>query len=331
MLLTMAFISVAAALLSLLLTRLAMRAAVRLGLVARPNPVVRTHLAPVPLGGGAVLALVIGGAMLLLIARGDLPARILWAVLPAFALGLADDFLDLSPVPKVSLEFLSVVPYLLLSPLEPVWLVPAALWLVASQNAWNFVDIMDSLAGWVAVFAFGAAVAVFSQATGGLAVLCAASAAATLGFLFWNSYPARIYMGDSGSLALGVLFGALILEAWLLDRSLLIPLGIAGAVPYFETAFIFSERTRRGIPFYRGSADHFALRLQHAGWCIPAIIRRVKLVAAALAALGTTAAVFRHNRWLLIALLVIFIACAAAAWIRLSRLAVWENSGSETR
>ena len=324
----MVLIALTAAVLSLLLTRLILSFALRLGLVSRPNPIIRTHMGPAALGGGSALVLVFIACAIFPAQQEMVPARFIWAIVAPFILGLIDDILDLSAVPKVSLELLSVIPYLWLSPLGAWWLVPAALWLVVSQNAWNFIDIMDSLAGWVAVFAFGAASVVFAFVPGGegLAVFCAACSAAVLGFLFWNSYPARIYMGDSGSLVLGALFGVLVLEAAQLDLSLVLPLGIAGAIPYFEMVFIFAERTRRGIPFYLGSADHFCLRLQHAGWCIPSIIRRVKLVGAGLAALGIGTALLRDSRLALALAGLIFFAALAAAWGYFRKLPVQEDS-----
>ena len=104
---------------------------------------------------------------------------------------------------------------MLLLPAASVWLwLALALALTWAMNLYNFMDGADGLAGGMAVFGFGAyAVAALTDAPG-LALLSATAAGAALGFLPHNWAPARVFMGDAGSVPLGFLAGALGVAGW---------------------------------------------------------------------------------------------------------------------
>jgi UDP-GlcNAc:undecaprenyl-phosphate GlcNAc-1-phosphate transferase len=96
------------------------------------------------------------------------------------------------------------------------------------------------------------------------AVLLAAGAGSCFGFLYYNFEPAKIYMGDTGSMFLGLLLGALSMELTYTDRNPLAaiaPALILG-VPLFDMLFVMYIRYRRGLPVMLGSPDHVALRLR---------------------------------------------------------------------
>jgi UDP-GlcNAc:undecaprenyl-phosphate/decaprenyl-phosphate GlcNAc-1-phosphate transferase len=95
-------------------------------------------------------------------------------------------------------------------------------------------------------------------------VLLAALCGALCGFLRYNFEPARIYMGDAGSLFVGLMLGALAMNNSYTSQNLvaaLAPLVILG-VPVFDMLFVMYVRRRRGLPMMLGSPDHFALRLR---------------------------------------------------------------------
>ncbi len=311
---------------SLFLTRLVMSLAEKSGLVSKPKPEVEKHFRPVALGGGVALLLLLLPVSAWLAQRGLLPWRYFWAILPVGALGMADDIFELGVVPKLVLEFVSLVPYLWLIPLGPAGCVAALLWLVFVQNAWNYIDILDGLAGWCAAvaLAYCAGILLLAGGSSGAAALAAAAAGACLGFLFWNSYPARIYLGDTGSLTLGVLYGVLVLEAFVAGGGpgLAWPLVVAGAIPLFEITFLFVERTRRGVPFYRGGPDHYSLRMQHAGWSVPVIITRTRMVGAGLGALAAGSALLRGKPWAAALSAALLLVAAAVAWTYFRHLPV---------
>jgi UDP-GlcNAc:undecaprenyl-phosphate GlcNAc-1-phosphate transferase len=160
----------------------------------------------------------------------------------------------------------------------------SVVWLVLTTNAVNLVDIMDGLAGSVALVA-ALFLAVVAALNGRADVLCvtAALAGALLGFLRFNRHPARIYMGDTGALFLGFMLGALgLVGSYTMVNRLgfLAPIYIL-AVPIFDTTFVSAVRLSRGASPSRGSPDHFAIRLKRAGWSVPRIV-------ASAAAAGTT-------------------------------------------
>ena len=96
------------------------------------------------------------------------------------------------------------------------------------------------------------------------ATLLAGLAGACLGFLRYNFQPARIYMGDTGSMFLGLLLGALAMDNAYTEFNrvaALAPALILG-VPLFDMLFVMYVRFRRGIPIMLGSPDHVALRLR---------------------------------------------------------------------
>jgi UDP-N-acetylmuramyl pentapeptide phosphotransferase/UDP-N-acetylglucosamine-1-phosphate transferase len=103
-----------------------------------------------------------------------------------------------------------------IAPIAPWWLfVLLVIALVWSMNLYNFMDGADGLAGGMAVFGFGAyaAVAALSDARD-LALVSACAAGAAAGFLAHNFPPARVFLGDAGSVPLGFLAAALGIVGW---------------------------------------------------------------------------------------------------------------------
>jgi phospho-N-acetylmuramoyl-pentapeptide-transferase len=98
--------------------------------------------------------------------------------------------------------------------------VPIAIfWIVGMSNAVNFTDGLDSLAGWTATIAFACyGVIAFLQGQPYLVIFCFTVVGALLAFLWYNAHPAELFMGDTGSLALGATLAAVSLMTgqWLL-------------------------------------------------------------------------------------------------------------------
>jgi Fuc2NAc and GlcNAc transferase len=209
-------------------TALLVRLAGRLELLDHPN-LRSSHVRVTPRGGG--IAIVIGAACGLIAGVGRLErfpaeAAALLAGAAALALvGLADDRYRLSRGLRLVLEAAAATPVAVLAggiprlplpaPLD-VSLGPAAiplaiLWIVALVNFFNFMDGIDGLAAAQAVITgIGVSLLGFDPVA---AVIGAAVAGAAAGFLPFNWAPARIFMGDTGSLALGYTFASLPLLA----------------------------------------------------------------------------------------------------------------------
>lgn len=248
------------------------RAALQLGIVDRPNDGLKTHKAPVPyLGGLAVYTA-------FLVAVGivtDFHQEILGVLLSGsivLMVGLIDDFGVMTPWQKLIGQALAAMvliksgTFIKLTFL-PSWVaLPLTLfWILAVTNAFNIIDIMDGLASGIAsIAAFSIAIANAMAGRSSIALLCVILAGACLGFLRHNFHPARIYLGDAGSLFIGFMLATLSLNAGYTRVNLLAvisPVLILG-IPLFDLALVMWIRRRKGIPMMKGSPDHFALRLR---------------------------------------------------------------------
>jgi UDP-GlcNAc:undecaprenyl-phosphate GlcNAc-1-phosphate transferase len=262
---------VLALLLGLYFTPLARQAALRFGIVDRPDGRLKQQDVPVPYLGGLAVFLAYLVALGMVFAFDTLLLGLLLAGTLTLLVGLVDDFGVLTPAAKLAGQAVAVFVLLRSGAVIELVQVPqglrwplAALWLFGVCNAFNLLDIMDGLAagvGAVAALAFGAV----ALSTGEYPEAAAsfALAGALLGFLVFNFQPARIYLGDAGSLAVGITLGALALAIRWSERSaagFLAPLAIL-AVPLADTAYVSVLRARAGKPFWYGSPDHFPLRL----------------------------------------------------------------------
>jgi UDP-GlcNAc:undecaprenyl-phosphate GlcNAc-1-phosphate transferase len=143
------------------------------------------------------------------------------------------------------------------------------LWVVGITNAINIIDIMDGLAAGVATIA-GLAFFFISLPTEKIYVNFAALALAggCLGFLRYNWQPARIFMGDCGSLFIGFILAAISLgESYttINNIGLFAPFLVLG-IPIYDTLLVIFFRMLKGKSIFAGSLDHFAFRLEAMGY-----------------------------------------------------------------
>jgi UDP-GlcNAc:undecaprenyl-phosphate GlcNAc-1-phosphate transferase len=270
---------ISALLLSTLLTPLAGRLARRLGRVSPPNPSVDGHIRTTPYLGGLAIFCAVAPVLL----STQAPP---WVLGPALMMlvGLIDDLLVLSPAQKLLAQAAAAtvtVAFGLHFDASGLLLPDAALtvfWLMATANAFNVIDMMDGLSPGVGGIAgFGFALALTGSGLTESAALAAALAGGLLGFLVHNFHPARVFMGDTGSLFAGTLLGCLTV---VLQRS---GSGAAGFVllgfPLFEALFLIVVRTRRGRRWYLASRDHTAQRLVQSGLSIRGAVLALYAVA----------------------------------------------------
>jgi UDP-GlcNAc:undecaprenyl-phosphate/decaprenyl-phosphate GlcNAc-1-phosphate transferase len=266
------FTFILAFLLSLYLTPLFRKAALKFGIMDRPNCPLKKQAEPVPyLGGLAVyLSFLLTTGLIFEYSREVLGILLAGAII--VILGLIDDLGVLSPKVKLLGQFVAALVlikasiYIKLSIL-PIWLsiLLTIFWVVAITNAFNLIDIMDGLASGVGAIA--AVVLVVINYRGGkelIVPLSIAMAGSLLGFLRYNFEPAKIYLGDTGSLFVGLMLAALSMNGAYTRVSILgviAPIVMLG-VPIFDMLLVMYIRFRRGIPIMRGSPDHFALRLR---------------------------------------------------------------------
>lgn len=265
--------------LSLILTELCRVNALKYGIVDAPSTEVKTHKVPTPYLGGLAIVLSI---CVTYVAVGAISAsasplgfRILLGGLAALVLGLWDDLRPLSPLGKLcgqaAIALGTIIGGVMIqwTGLLVVDGLITALWILTLMNAVNLIDIMDGLAGGItAIGAVALALLLGMRGEWSLVLLMVSVVGATVGFLRYNFHPARIFMGDAGSMALGYILAATITAGFWSGRShgleALVVL-LAVAIPLFELVFLSIVRVSQGKSPLQGSKDHFALRLRKRG------------------------------------------------------------------
>jgi len=343
-----AAIAVTAAVVTAAVTPLVARLARRLGALDTPRDDRRVHRDPVPtLGGLAMLAgllaalgvaVVIGGPFEALFTSTSEPLALLVGGLVIVLVGIADDLVGLPPTVKLAGQIVAALGvamfgmqlvYVWVPGLDVVALSPdlglplTIIALVAMINAVNLIDGLDGLAAGVCVIA-AVAFFLFASATEGSGLVEGIPTSATLvaaivvgmglGFLVHNWHPARIFMGDTGAMLLGLLLGTAGVSYIGRTTSpsntdfygsipLLVPVLVL-AIPFLDSAFAIVRRFLQRRPLATGDLGH----LHHLLMAFGHSHRRAVLVLyywSALLAFGSVGPVFvplmRLLPWLLVA------------------------------
>lgn len=260
-------------LISLLLTPIIKKIAIKINAVDHPNSR-KVHSQIMPrLGGTSIfLATTIG----LILFANEMESPLLWMILGSFiivAIGILDDIKPLSAKIKlifqiiaafivvyggVSIQFVNV-PFIDKVIYLGEWSWPISiLWIVGITNALNLIDGLDGLAAGVSSISLST-IFIMSLIMGNsvVAIITLVLLGATIGFLFFNFYPAKIFMGDSGSLYLGFFLSTLSILGFknVAVVSYLIPIVIL-AVPIFDTVFAIIRRFRSRLPISAPDKKH---------------------------------------------------------------------------
>ena len=284
---------------SALVTPLVGRWASAHGIVAHPRRD-RWHTQPTPLLGGIAIYL---AATLGIVAFARVDARLLGLLAGGtllFVTGLVDDLRHLRPHTKLIIQILAACALVVsgirveTERLAAVALPLTIVWVVGITNAFNLLDNMDGLSAGTAIivafFLFAFSVTVGNV---GLALLCLAVAGGALGFLRYNFNPARIFMGDSGSMFLGFSLSGIALLGTREMASdvffvLLVPAAMMG-LPIFDTTLVTILRTVEGRPLSQGGRDHLSHRLVALGLTERQAVLLLYFLAAGFGSLGLIA------------------------------------------
>jgi len=258
--------------LSLYGTPIARRVAYRYGILDVPDGRLKKHKTPTPYLGGVMVffAMILPLSLLFEFSRELL--GLLFAGTILLMVGLFDDLKALTPGIKfffqiiatgillksgirLELAFLSLWANYLLS----------FVWILSLINAYNIIDIMDGLA---ASCALPATLMIFSLAEWNgnhmIAIIAISLCGSLIGFLRFNWSPATIYLGDSGSMVIGMMIGSMVI---MIDYTPHNDLGFLSAffviaIPAFDLIYVIVQRLLKGKSPFLGSPDHLALRLR---------------------------------------------------------------------
>ncbi len=287
---------------SIIFTKFFKHIAIKYNIYDIPKNNIKNHKSPTPYLGG----LAIGSAffLTLIILRlfshfetGTL--KNLWGIFLAsflmLIIGLIDDLKDLNFKQKFFWQFISAT-ILILFDIKIKFISPnfmaiifSYLWIIGITNAFNLIDIMDGLSSGVAFITsitFFLINSPFEASYVNFAALAIGGAA--LGFLKFNFFPAKIFMGDAGSLFIGIILASLSLGANYSgnnDIAVFSPILIL-ILPIYDTLYISYKRMQRGRSIFLGSKDHIAIRLKIKGFStkkIVSILYSVSIVASFLA------------------------------------------------
>jgi UDP-GlcNAc:undecaprenyl-phosphate GlcNAc-1-phosphate transferase len=239
----------------------------------------KLHDTPTPLLGGIAVYLGFSislglGIFLLRIPRDGNLMGIFLGSFALLLLGLWDDKKKLSPSHKffgqilASLLFIIFSQRVIISTHSVLDVFILLLWIVGLINALNFLDNMDGLCGGITFIhcAVFFVVGVLSQQN--MIILISLSlAGAMLAFLRYNFHPAKIFLGDAGSMLNGFLLacmGVLFAQKNSSPNMLLIPILIL-SYPIFDITFVTFTRLREGRKFYQGGKDHSTHRMVRMG------------------------------------------------------------------
>jgi len=282
---------VVAALVSFLLTPVAMRFANRFGAIDNPDSDRRVHRAPIPRAGGWAIAItfVAVGSLALVIqaATGTFTFEdhrireliaLMGGTLAAASIGFVDDRWQI----RARWQFLGQVALSLLPVLAGTWILviynplagsgqflasPApqiltVLWVIGMLNSINFIDGLDGLSSGIALIAaVTLGILSLQQNQPTVALLCGVLAGALGGFLPWNFHPAKVFTGTTGVLAVGF---ALAVLSILGTAKIAVALLVLG-VPIIDTFWIIIRRLSQGRSPFTPDRGHLHHRLLDLG------------------------------------------------------------------
>ena len=273
---------VAAMAISMMLIPIMVRFAPRLGLMDRPN-VRKVHADPIPRVGG--IGIVVGALVVILFLLpldGMTQAYVLGALV-LFVFGVWDDSSEIGHYPKFLGQFVAVAVvvfygglYIISFPFVPGGEISATfgipftfLALIGMINAINHSDGLDGLAGGESLFSLGAIALLAVLADGTVALTIALTVIGGIfGFLRFNTHPARVFMGDSGSQFLGYTLGFLVIlltqkvDPELSPAVVLLLLGL----PVMDILVVLVKRARARINLFRATRNHVHHRLLDLGF-----------------------------------------------------------------
>ncbi|MCP4634408.1 MAG: hypothetical protein GY855_15885 [candidate division Zixibacteria bacterium] len=310
--LTLSFIS------AILLTPSAITAARKFNYLDKPSSR-KIHIVPTPLLGGVVvllgfaLSFALGYSFTGISDTGVFSGYIVGAILIVL-IGLIDDGLGMSPGSKMLGQVLTAILFLTFSRAggilmnTPLDFTIAILWLITLMNALNFLDNMDGLCSGISFCAaLGFAVLGIISNDTFLIIVSISLMGALAGFMFFNLNPAKIFLGDGGSMFLGYTLGVMGVAFAIKHpnpQDLLTPLLIM-SYPLFDISFVTFTRLREGRSLSQGGKDHTSHRLVNLGIRSSKAVWGIFIICLMLALLGNLLISAIDSTWKLITVTIV--------------------------
>jgi len=307
----------------------------------------KIHYRPVPRIGGAAVVLSVLAVLGFLVLRapawlpqipGRLALGLVLGVLPVFLISLRDDVRPLGPMPRFLAQLAggtiaiacgihlgaSIHLFGYTIPLGPFAFPLTLMWMVCITNAFNLIDGLDGLSAGLALIAsVSLAALAIVAANMSLLLLSLLLVGALIGFLPFNTYPARVFLGDCGATAVGFWLSCLALPGGFTlpaGMAVLVPL-LAVGVPVADTLLSMARRLVRRVEdpgaggVFDADTEHIHHRLLHAGLDHRRVVLVLYAIGIAAAAVGVLSLlVTAGNAGLLVMTLI------AAAFIGVARL-----------
>ena len=271
---------------ALVLTPIVIKFAVKIGAMDVPKDERRVHKVAMPLMGGLAMYIAVVVGMVLFLPKDRTFIGIFLGATLILISGIKDDIKGTTPKEKLVYQILAAGiaiwggisienitnPFVQGSAgFELSWIsIPITIfWIVGITNTLNLIDGLDGLAGGVAfISSFSFMLVAIKMGLGFIGILAALVAGACIGFLPYNFNPAKIFMGDTGSLFLGYMLAVISIEGALKSVAtiaMIIPIIILG-VPIFDTTFAIFRRILKGQSIMAADKSHLHHRLLEKGF-----------------------------------------------------------------
>ena len=303
-----ALVIVASALLSTIVVHLSIRLSHQLSAYDHPDGERKTQDRPIPKLGGVAVALALTLSVVLVLLLTDrfqqlgLALSVLVPALLAAFIGFLDDRQALTPYFRLAMQAgVAALAWLMGTRLSitGVFALDAllfVLWVLVLVNGINLLDNSDGLAGaTVLISSLGAGIIAVMYGQILVSILGFAIAGVTVGFLWHNWFPAKVYMGDAGAYFLGFLLAILTVRLKPTGAPIIIGVLIAlllVMVPLVDTTFVVINRLRQGVHPFTAGRDHLSHVLQGRGMSIAVSVGTLQLlgIAGVVVAIGLATA-----------------------------------------
>jgi len=336
---------------SLVATWLCKNIALKFGIVDKPDDLVKTHKEPIAyLGGLGILVGLATGILTAIIFVDELQSNglilkwllgILAGGAVACFVGLTDDIFDIKPVHKIAGQVVAALVLLLVGILPNLhiianffhWSLPGALeltlevaivvfFVLGATNSLNLLDGLDGLcAGVTAIITIAMLLLATHLATWGFSevgdpvriIICFCLVGGVCGFLPFNRHPAKIFMGDAGSMLLGFVVAALmILFAEGIPRWWLASIVVFG-LPILDTGVALARRLLNKRPLFVSDRGHIYDQMIDRGIPLGRTVTICYLLAALYAAIGVVMSQIR-TRYAAVVYVAVFVMSAVIVW-----------------